>query len=157
MSNESIKVDARLIFATNKDLFLEIRNDKFRQDLYYRISTLTIEVPPLREHKDDIQLLAEKFVSEFCFDNNFTLKRLSDNAIEKLYSYDFPGNIRELKNIIIKSIVLAKNQDVITEKQILFEKISFDDNIFENTVPLSEKKNIANYYFNPVSALKNDK
>lgn len=105
-------VDVRVIAATNKHLELEVRKGNFRQDLFYRLNAVNIRVPSLRERKKDIRLLADKFVADFCRDNKIIFNGFTESAYQVLENYPWPGNIRELKNIIERSIVLEKGHQV---------------------------------------------
>lgn len=105
--NKSIPVDIRLISATNKDLFQSVHEGEFREDLLYRINTIHIEVPPLRERSEDIKLLAEFFLDKFSKKYNKPDMVLSDKAIKKLESYLWPGNVRELQHAIEKAVILS--------------------------------------------------
>lgn len=111
-STKEYSFDEKLIFATNKNLEDCVKNKTFRSDLYYRINCLTLYVPPLRSHKCDIPVLANKFSQE----HN---KQLSDNAIEKLCNYAWPGNIRELKNVIMRASFFSK-KGILTADDIRF-------------------------------------
>lgn len=106
-SNQSIAVDYRLISATNKELKDSIQNNGFRQDFYYRISTITIELPPLRQRREDLPMLIDHFINRFARDMKKHIAGISPNVHEQLLHYDYPGNIRELKNIIERLVVLA--------------------------------------------------
>lgn len=108
-SNKSISVDIRLISATNRTLSEEIKNGKFREDLFYRINTITIEVPPLRERKEDIPILFDFFLKNAQKDMKKTITKIEDGLLDLLVIYDYPGNIRELKNIIERLVVLSDN------------------------------------------------
>ncbi len=108
-SNKSIYADIRLVSATNKKLSEEIKDGKFREDLFYRINTITIEVPPLRERKEDIPELIRFFLNQAQKEMKKKISRIEDGLIESLIIYDFPGNIRELKNIIERLVVLSEN------------------------------------------------
>ncbi len=90
-SNDPIAVEVRFVFATNQRLLARMEEGKFRSDLYYRISTLTIEIPPLRERREDIAPLAQRFARDFCVENNLRFKELSPAALARLQEYDFPG------------------------------------------------------------------
>jgi len=114
-SNDLIKVDLRIIVATHKDLSLEVKEGRFREDLYYRLLGLPIELPPLRDRGNDIVLIAKHFMVNFCKENNMELKRISKSAQEKLLTYHYPGNIRELKSIIDLSAVLSNQNEIIPE------------------------------------------
>jgi two-component system, NtrC family, response regulator AtoC len=113
-SNKTEKVDVRIIAASNRNLEEEVDARRFRGDLYYRLCVITISVPPLKERKEDIKLLADYYLKKSDKENP---KKLTDGAISKLLSYDYPGNIRELSNIITKSEITSAT-DVITEKDI---------------------------------------
>jgi len=106
--SEKIKVDVRVIAATNKNLEKAIENNEFRMDLYYRLKAFTVFVAPLRERPADVPILAEKFAKEFSKANNIGFADIPGEVIEKLTGYAWPGNIRELKNLIESQIVLKK-------------------------------------------------
>jgi len=106
-SNTSIPFNCRIIVATHKNLQEEVKNGNFREDLYYRLFGLPIELPPLRERDKDILLLAATFIKRFCAENNTEEKKFSPGAQQKLMSYHWPGNIRELKSVAELSTVLA--------------------------------------------------
>lgn len=108
--NEEIKVDTRIISATNKDLRKAVANREFREDLYYRLNVVAIELPPLRERREDIPLLAEYFLRKFAAENQKQAVGFSREATESLLRYDWPGNIRELENMIERAVILAKDQ-----------------------------------------------
>lgn len=105
---DTLEVDVRIIAATNRDLKEEIEKGSFREDLYYRLNVVNIHVPPLRERKDDIPLLAVSFLREFAEENNKPIEGLDNRARAALYAYDWPGNVRELRNCIESAVVLAK-------------------------------------------------
>jgi two-component system, NtrC family, response regulator AtoC len=105
--NQTIKTDIRLIAATNRDLARLVSEKKFREDLYYRLNVVQIRVPPLRERKEDIPLLANAFLKEISQRDNKTFRPLSLEAMEALLRYDWPGNIRELKGAIDSGVTLA--------------------------------------------------
>jgi two-component system response regulator AtoC len=107
--NELIKVDVRVISATNKDLRRAVEKGQFREDLYYRLNVVTIELPPLRERKEDIPLLAEYFLNRFSSENQKEITGFSPEAMESLLGYDWPGNVRELENAIERAVILAKD------------------------------------------------
>ncbi len=107
---ETLKVNVRLITATNKNLEEEIANGKFREDLYYRLNVFTIFLPALRERKADILLLAEHFLAKYEREHNKEIKRISTPAIDMLTSYHFPGNVRELENAIERAVLVCDEQ-----------------------------------------------
>jgi Nif-specific regulatory protein len=106
---ETIKVNVRLIVATNKDLEEAIRKNEFREDLYYRLNVFTIFMPALRERKPDILLLAEHFVEKFEREHSKHIKRISTPAIDMLTSYHWPGNVRELENVIERAVLVCES------------------------------------------------
>jgi two-component system response regulator HydG len=107
---KTIKVDVRVIAATNQDLAQLVREKekRFREDLYYRLNVITIRVPPLRERREDIRLLAQHFVSFYAAKNNRKLEGLTEEALKRLEAYAWPGNVRELENVIERGVVLAR-------------------------------------------------
>jgi len=107
--NELIKVDVRIISATNKDIEKAVASGQFREDLYYRLNVVTIELPPLRERKEDIPLLAQHFLKEFALENQKEISGFSPEVTDFLLKYQWPGNVRELENTIERSVILAQN------------------------------------------------
>jgi two-component system response regulator AtoC len=107
-SSQSIKVDVRVISATNKDLLAEVEAGRFREDLYHRLAVITIVVPPLRERKDDIPLLVEHFLQKHRFSDASAPARMSEEALQRLLQYDWPGNVRELEHTVERAVVLAQ-------------------------------------------------
>ncbi|WP_139925437.1 sigma-54 dependent transcriptional regulator [Hymenobacter sp. DG01] len=110
--NSRIPFDARLMVATHRDLNQEVKEGRFREDLYYRLLGLPIMLPPLRERGHDILLLANAFLKEFCSQNNMVPCSLSSPAQQKLLQYNFPGNVRELKAVVELAAVLAENDQI---------------------------------------------
>ena len=102
-----IQVDVRVITATNRDLEAAVANGKFREDLFYRLNVFPIEVPPLRERKDDILMLVEYFVHRYANRAGKNIRSIDKKALDLLQSYDWPGNIRELQNVIERSVILS--------------------------------------------------
>jgi DNA-binding NtrC family response regulator len=107
--NDPIKVDVRVISATNKDLRKAIEKQEFREDLYYRLNVVNIELPPLRERKEDVPLLAEHFLNTFASENRKEVTGFTPEALEFLLDYGWPGNVRELENAIERAVILAKD------------------------------------------------
>lgn len=118
--NENIKINPRVIVATNRNLKEEVAKGTFREDLYYRFLGLPIQLPPLRDRKADIPILAKHFVTEFVKENNLATLKISKDALEKLGTYHFPGNIRELKAVVELGCVMTNN-DEITANDIHFQ------------------------------------
>jgi DNA-binding NtrC family response regulator len=111
--NRLVEVDSRVICATNRDLMVEIREGRLREDLYYRIAVIPLEVPPLRERKDDIPILAMKFLEEFSTKYEKYFYDFSADAMERLMEYEWPGNVRELKNTIEQIVALNTGSQVL--------------------------------------------
>ena len=105
-----IPINSRIISATNRNLEELIKENKFREDLYFRLNIIRIELPPLRERKDDITALAEYFINKFNTSMDRKIKALTKEAIERLMSYDFPGNIRELENIMERAFIFCESE-----------------------------------------------
>ncbi len=105
-----IKADCRIVAATNRDLEKEIEAGRFREDLYYRLNVISIHMPHLRERKEDIPLLVDHFIKKYALENQKLIKGIDDMAMDALLGYDWPGNIRELENIIERAIVLTKQE-----------------------------------------------
>jgi two-component system, NtrC family, response regulator AtoC len=111
-SNKPVKTDCRIIAATNRNLKSEVKNGRFREDLYYRLLGLPIELPPLRDRGLDILILANYFNEEFCRENSLPLKKLTEQAQKKLLSYNYPGNVRELKSVVELAVTLSAGNEI---------------------------------------------
>ena len=109
-STEVRQVDVRILAATNSDLNEKIRRGSFRSDVYYRLNVIALHLPPLRERKDDIPLLARLFLDSFAEQNG--AKILGEDALEMLCSYDWPGNVRELENALERAVVVASDSEI---------------------------------------------
>jgi len=107
--NQTIKVDIRIIAATNRDLTQAIAEGRFRTDLYYRLNVVPIAVPPLRERITDISILVEHFVKKFSEENGRPALKISKEAMDAFIKYNWPGNVRELENIIERIVILSKD------------------------------------------------
>ncbi len=112
-SNQSIKLDVRVIAATNKNLESLVMEKTFREDLFFRLNSIRVELPALRERLGDIRLLAQHFLHEVCEENNFSLKQLSPESLTLLESYPWPGNVRELRSVIEHGVIMTTS-DIIT-------------------------------------------
>ena len=108
-SNKTVKADVRIIAATNQDLEARVATGQFRQDLYYRINVFPIFLPPLRERKDDILLLADHFVARYSKKMGKEVRRISTPAINMMFAYHWPGNVRELENCIEYAVLLSND------------------------------------------------
>ncbi|HEY8087188.1 MAG TPA: sigma-54 dependent transcriptional regulator [Polyangiaceae bacterium] len=105
--NETLKVDVRVIAATNRDLTAEIKKEAFREDLFYRLNVVTVELPPLRERRADIPSLASFFLRRYAEENGKTIETFSEDALKTLLEYRWPGNVRELENVVERAVVLC--------------------------------------------------
>ena len=112
------KVDVRIIAATNRDLFKEVQNNNFRQDLYFRLKTINVNVPSLVDHMSDLHLYVERFGLEFTNKNDIPFKGFSSNAMAEMKKYNWPGNIRELKNVV-ESLIVMNSGERITDKMVV--------------------------------------
>jgi DNA-binding NtrC family response regulator len=113
--NEPINVDVRIIAATNQDLEKKIIDGTFREDLYYRLNVVTIKIPPLRERKADIPPLIDHFIDYYCKENKRDILGISKEAYDKLMKFNYPGNVRELENIIERAVVLTRGNTITTD------------------------------------------
>ena len=109
-SNKTLHIDVRVIAATNRDLRVALEDGTFREDLYYRLNVVPIEIPPLRERKEDIPYLVRYFVEKLARENGGHVREITDAAIEKLMQYSWPGNVREIENVIERSIVMTTGE-----------------------------------------------
>ncbi len=107
--NEEINVDVRVIAATNRNLKTSIKQEKFREDLYYRLNVVTIDLPPLKDRMEDILPLAEHFLKKYAEENNKNIKNFSDDVVKFMLNYSWPGNVRELENMIERGAILSKS------------------------------------------------
>lgn len=145
-SNKLIPVDCRIIVATNKNLKQEVEKGNFRQDLFYRLFGLQIELPPLRERDNDILLLATVFMDEFGKENNLPKFILNDGAKQKLLSYNWPGNVRELKSVIELAMIMAENLEI-KESDITLSSYELLQDVLSEELTLREyERKIVNYY-----------
>ena len=129
-----IKVDVRVISATNRDLEVEVKEGRFREDLFYRLNTITLRMPPLRKRKEDIQMLVDYFLKSSRVGGAHTIKRVDPAVYEVLANYEWPGNIRELQNTIERMKILAENNE-----------LKLDDVPFNIRMPKSSKKDGGEY------------
>ena len=114
---ETIEVDVRIVAATNKDLKAEIEKGNFREDLYFRLNVVNIDVPPLRQRKDDLPFFITAFLKEFAEENSKNIEGINDKARSCLYAYDWPGNVRELRNCMESAVVMCRG-NLITEEDL---------------------------------------
>lgn len=142
---ETLHVSVRIISATNRDLAAMVAQNKFREDLYYRLSVVPIRVPPLRERHEDIRPLAEYFLDDFCRRNNFKPKRIEDEVFEALRAYKWPGNARELRNVVERIAILSASDAISTEFLPLEIRSPHDESVpssLEETRAQAEREHI---------------
>lgn len=120
-SERSVDIDVRIIATTNKNLKLEVEKGNFREDLFYRLNIIPIELPPLRERKEDVPLLARFFLKKYAEKFNKPINSISEEAINALINYSWPGNVRELENVIERAVIVEK-KDVITDIEIFLSE-----------------------------------
>jgi len=145
-----IKVDIRVICATNKDLQKQVDQHKFRDDLFYRLNVINIHMPPLRERKDDVPPLVEHFLAKHRYSATAQPARISEEALKRLMEYEWPGNVRELENVVERAVVLSRGQ-IITSRELPFgdhdtereeeggEEVSAERSFFKKSVAQFEK------------------
>jgi len=143
-SDKPVKIDVRIIAATNKNLKSMIKNAKFREDLYYRLNVIEITLPPLRERKSDIPILADFFIKKFSNELNIPEKRLSSDALSFIQSYNFPGNIRELENAIRRCMVMSPSSILNSEDFIGI--LGNGENNLNTDISLKDKKTEINSF-----------
>src|SRR4030043_676697 len=131
--SKNIKVDVRIISATNKDLAEEVKKSTFREDLFYRLNVIPIPLPPLRERKEDIPLLVNYFLDSFAGEYGKKSKKISPEALKMIEAYDWPGNIRELRNVIERLVIMTPS-DTITAKNLLIVEQSSQDYLSYKTM-----------------------
>ena len=142
-SEKSIDIDVRIIAATNKNLSDEVKSGKFREDLFYRLNVVNIEIPPLRERREDIQTLAEVFLTEFAMEYNKKLKYFDVEALNYLTEYDWKGNVRELRNVIERSVLVAYEEEEFLVKEHLPKEITGLD--YKDSIEAKSEKTLNDY------------
>ena len=138
--NEKIKLDVRIIVATHTNLADRVKSGAFREDLYYRIMGMPIQLPPLRERGNDILVLSKHFADDFAKENKLPPVQFSKEAKDKLLSYHFPGNVRELKSMIDLAVVMC-NENTINEEDITFNEARRDDIFLNENKTLKQHTN----------------
>jgi Nif-specific regulatory protein len=145
-SSESMQVDVRIIAATNRNLEAQVTEKKFRADLFYRLNVLPIQIPPLRERREDIPVLADFFLRKHSRETKKQIQGFSDSAMQELLSYSWPGNVRELENAIERAVVFSRDDMIRPEFLILNNgPIQDGDNYSQKT--LREALNIFKKHF----------
>jgi transcriptional regulator with GAF, ATPase, and Fis domain len=136
---QPIHVDVRVIAATNRDLHAAVANGTFREDLFYRLNVFPIEVPPLRERKDDIPMLVEYFVQRYAANAGKHIRSMDKKTLDLLQCYDWPGNVRELQNVIERSVILSSGEVFSVDESWLRKETSRPASRVEASPPLKKK------------------
>jgi DNA-binding NtrC family response regulator len=145
-SNKTIPIDIRLIVATHRNLLKEVEEGRFRQDLYYRLLGISIDLPPLKERGNDIVMLSKSFIGEFCKLNNLPIKELSQSAIDKLLKYNYPGNVRELRAVSEVAVVMSES-DLLDANDIQFNQRNEIEDFMQEELTIDEyNSRIINWY-----------
>src|SRR5262249_30720020 len=116
--NSTVKVDVRIIAATSSNLDQMVKDSTFREDLFYRLNVIPIDLPPLRERREDIPLLIQKFIERFCEIHKLELKTVSPQVMKALMAFDWPGNVRQLENIVERMVALTGNRTAILQSDL---------------------------------------
>jgi len=138
-SAQPLKSDVRIIAATNRDLEKDVKEGKFRADLYYRLNVIRIHVPPLRERKEDVPPLVDHFIRKFSQRERKAVQGVSAEAMKALLQYTFPGNIRELENIIERAVVFCDGSHITSSDLPIFLKEKREEDLVDEGLPLAEK------------------
>jgi two-component system response regulator PilR (NtrC family) len=126
---QELKVDVRIIAATNRDIEKEIKTGRFREDLFYRLNVIHIHLPPLRERKEDIPILAQHFLEKYSAEMKKPIRKISKEAEEMLIKYHWPGNVRELENVIERAVSMEKTEAILPES--ITEKVRCPENVLD--------------------------
>jgi DNA-binding NtrC family response regulator len=147
-SNEPVKFDCRIIVASNRNIENEVKKGTFRQDLYYRLFGLPIDLPPLRDRGNDVLILARHFIDSFCRENNLPARKLSDEAIARLHSYSWPGNVRELKSVVELAVIMSVDE-TLKGSDIMFSHTDVLNDVLAEEMNLKEyNRKILAFYLN---------
>ena len=136
-----IKVDVRILAATNRDLKKAIKENRFREDLYYRLNVISIHAPPLRERNEDIPLLVEAFIRRYCLEMNREPIKVAPSALRLLMAYDWPGNVRELENVIERALVIGQGKEIVSD-DLPFSRKELAPETFPRSLKKMEKMHI---------------
>jgi transcriptional regulator with PAS, ATPase and Fis domain len=138
---ETIKIDVRIIAATNKNLEEMVTEKKFREDLFYRLNVVSLHLPPLRDRGEDIPLLADHFLRKYAAENKKPVSRISQEALDHLLLYEWPGNVRELENVIERAVTLSHSSLILPEdlpRRLRMEAVETPTRFLPSHIPLSE-------------------
>jgi two-component system, NtrC family, response regulator AtoC len=138
-ANNSVKVDVRIIAATSSNLHQMVKDATFREDLYYRLNVIPIHMPPLRERREDVPMLIQRFISQFCERHKLELKTVSPQVMKALMSYDWPGNVRQLENIVERMVALTGNRTAIMPSDLPAEIQNRDVSTFTPIIEIPEE------------------
>ncbi len=131
--NTPVKVDVRIIAATNEDLMEKVRNGEFREDLYYRLNVIPVHILPLRQRREDVPLLVSHFVKKFCAEQRVPIRRVSHEAIKHLLAFDWPGNVRQLENAVEMAVALSGDRELLEQTDFpVVAQTPSEDEIFRN-------------------------
>jgi DNA-binding NtrC family response regulator len=147
-SNEIVKIDCRIIVASNRNLQEEVKKGTFRQDLYYRLYGLHIDLPPLRERGKDVLILAQHFMETFCSENQWPSKTFSEDAKARLMGYSWPGNVRELKSVIELAMVMTSGNTITASDIMLSHSDVLTDVLSEEMTLREYEQRIVSFYLN---------
>ncbi len=155
--NSVVKLDIRIIATTNRDLVSEVKSGKFREDLYYRLNVINLNLPSLRDRVDDIQPLVEYFAIKYAALNGITLKNISAEAMKKMKEYSWPGNVRELENAVHRALLLAIQEEILPEDLLIADKEPANDDkpegrTLENIEKSAIQNTITKFYGDEVKA-----
>jgi DNA-binding NtrC family response regulator len=155
-SSNARKVDVRVIAATNKNLEQEVRNGNFRQDLFYRLRSVNIRIPALRERKEDIPLLFEKFVKEFSEKNGVPFNGITPEAMEYMKNYYWHGNVRELRNVVESMLVIERGKNIDLDDVKKYLRLPVDDRSLPMIMPTQSALDERQLLYRALIELKND-
>lgn len=153
----STPVDIRLLSATNQNLLKLISSNAFREDLFYRLNGVLVEIAPLRKRKEDLPSLINTFIHKYCYDNNLPLPTISKVALENLENYDFPGNVRELKNIVQRTLVLLEGDHIENFLMQPYESKRDNNAIVKGSLKEVKRELLSNYLMNRLNNLNGDR
>ena len=143
--NSPVKIDLRIIATSNKDLQKEIENGNFREDLFFRLNIINIELPALSERKGDIEILSQHFIDKYVKNNSLSQKTLSSEALERMVSYSWPGNVRELENVLHRAVLMSDEDSIkANDIHIVEKEESNPENINQQTGSAAEKQMVFN-------------
>ena len=138
---QTLKVNTRVIAATNKNIEAEIKDGRFREDLYYRLNVITVEVPPLRHRREDVPFLADFFLKPYAEKNRRSIKGFTPRATDLLMRYDWPGNVRELENVIERAVIMARGE-MITPLEFPIDLQNIDEELKESQIDLTPGRSL---------------